>query len=88
MPSVNMTTAGRAESATTTMIAKLQSPRGKRLYKKRSASVEPVFAQIKHNRKIRTLSRRGLAAANSEWNLITATHNLLKLWRHTNPAAL
>jgi hypothetical protein len=47
-----------------------------------------VFAQIKHNRKIRTLSRRGLAAANSEWNLITATHNLLKLWRHTNPAAL
>lgn len=80
--------AGRAESATTTMIAKLQSPRGKRLYKKRSASVEPVFAQIKHNRKIRTMSRRGLAAANSEWNLITATHNLLKLWRHTNPAAL
>jgi transposase len=79
--------AGQAESTTTTMIAKLDTPRGKRLYKKRSASVEPVFAQIKHNRKIRTLSRRGLAAANSEWNLITATHNLLKLWRHTNPAA-
>jgi hypothetical protein len=26
---------------------------------------------------------RGRAAARTEWRLITATHNLLKLWRHT-----
>jgi hypothetical protein len=25
--------------------------------------------------------RRGLAAYKAEWRLITATHNLLKLWR-------
>lgn len=62
------------------MIAKLETSRGKQLYKKRSASVEPVFAQIKHNRGIRKFSRRGVAAVNSEWQLITATHNLLKLW--------
>ena len=66
---------------TTTMMAKLDTPRGQRTYKQRAASIEPVFAQIKHNRKIRSLSRRGLAAVDSEWKLITATHNLLKLWR-------
>ena len=68
---------------TAVMAAKLATPRGKRLYKKRSASVEPVFAQIKHNRKIRGFSRRGLVAVDHEWQLITATHNLLKLWRAT-----
>lgn len=62
------------------MIAKLETVDGKQLYKKRSPAVEPVFAQIKHNRGIRKFSRRGVAAVNSEWQLITATHNLLKLW--------
>jgi transposase len=72
---------GDAESLTTKMVATLDTPRGKRLYRKRAATIEPVFAQIKHNRGIRTLSRRGLAAADSEWKLICTTHNLLKLWR-------
>jgi hypothetical protein len=45
--------------------------------------VEPVFAQIKSNRRIGRFKRRGRAAARSEWRLITATHNLLKLHRHT-----
>lgn len=39
--------------------------------------------QHKHNRGIRGFSRRGLAAADSEWKLINLTHNLLKLHRHT-----
>ena len=72
---------------TAVMAAKLDTPRGKRIYKKRSASVEPVFAQIKHNRKIRVFSRRGLTAVDHEWKLITATHNLLKLWKATGAAA-
>ena len=65
------------------MIAKLDSPRGRKTYKKRAPSIEPVFAQIKHNRRIRTVSRRGLTAADSEWKLICATHNLLKVYRLT-----
>lgn len=72
---------GEPETLTTTMIAKLDTPEGRDLYKKRAATIEPVFAQIKHNRKIRSLARRGLAAVDSEWKLICATHNLLKLWR-------
>ncbi|WP_408899881.1 transposase (plasmid) [Nocardioides sp. R1-1] len=73
--------AGDPDPLTTTMIAKLDTPRGRRTYKKRAPSIEPVFAQIKHNRGIRTISRRGLTAADSEWKLICATHNLLKVYR-------
>jgi transposase len=72
---------GDPDPLTTTMIAKLDSPPGRKIYKKRAATIEPVFAQVKHNRGIRTISRRGLAAADSEWKLICATHNLLKVYR-------
>jgi transposase len=73
-------------SPAVTMIEKLATPRGRRLYKKRSATIEPVFGQTKHNRGIRHFSRRGLTAVNSEWRLVAATHNILKLWRQVGPA--
>jgi transposase/predicted XRE-type DNA-binding protein len=66
---------------TTAMMAKLDTPRGKRIYKRRAASIEPIFGQIKHNRRIDSFLRRGMTAADSEWKLITATHNMVKLWR-------
>ena len=53
-----------------------------RLYRRRKAMVEPVFAQTKHNRRMNQFQRRGRSAALSEWRLITATHNLLKLHKH------
>jgi Transposase DDE domain len=63
------------------------SEQGGALYTQRQWMVEPVFAQIKANRRIDRFKRRGLAAARSEWRLIAATHNLLKLHRHTLQAA-
>jgi transposase len=60
----------------------LASEHGHELYKHRKATVEPVFAQIKFNRKINRFQRRGRAAALSEWRLVAATHNLLKLHGH------
>ena len=60
----------------------LASDYGGGLYRKRKAMVEPVFAQTKHNRRINQFQRRGRSAAHSEWRLITATHNLLKLHKH------
>lgn len=61
----------------------LATERGGELYSKRMPMIEPVFAQIKANRRIDRFERRGRAAARSEWRLIAATHNLLKLHRHT-----
>jgi transposase len=64
------------------MRAVLASPAGSTLYHQRAQSIEPTFGQIKHNRGFRQFRRRGRAAARSEWRLITATHNLLKLHQH------
>jgi transposase len=64
----------------------LETPAGRALYKKRQGMIEPVFAHTKFNRKIDRFQRRGRAACRSEWRLITATHNLLKLHQHAlNP---
>ncbi len=60
----------------------LQSDFGRALYRKRQAMIEPVFGHTKFNRRMSRLQRRGRAAARSEWRLITATHNLLKLHSH------
>ena len=59
----------------------LLTKRGRRLYKKRGQMVEPVFGQIKDGRGCDRLMRRGHQACASEWKLLCATHNLLKLWR-------
>ena len=64
------------------MREKLTSERGRKLYAQRKISVEPVYGQIKYNRHIDRFMRRGRAAAQSEWRLVTATHNLLKLHSH------
>jgi hypothetical protein len=60
---------------------------GRALYRRRQATIEPVFGQLKFNRQIGRFQRRGRAACRSEWRLIAATHNILKLHRHQIAAA-
>jgi hypothetical protein len=60
----------------------LVTPLGRSLYRQRQITVEPVFGQIKFNRNIRRFQRRGHAACHSDWRLIAATHNTLKLHTH------
>lgn len=64
----------------------LSTPVGAELYAKRNPMIEPVFGQTKFNRKIDRFQRRGRAACRSEWRLIMATHNLLKLHQHHRAA--
>ncbi len=68
------------------MRAVLETELGKALYRKRQATVEPVFANTKFNRRFDRFQRRGRAACHSEWRLINATHNLLKLHTALNAA--
>ena len=63
------------------MERKLLTERGRKLYKIRGKTIEPVFGQIKDVRGFDKFMRRGIEACRSEWSLICATHNLLKLWR-------
>lgn len=65
------------------MDRKVSTKHGKSVYRDRQWIIEPVFGQIKHVRSITTLARRGKEAAQAEWKLVTTTHNLLKLFRHT-----
>jgi hypothetical protein len=61
--------------------AVLATPEGKALYRRRQQLVEPVFANTKVIRRADRFLRRGLVACQTEWRLLAATHNLLKLWR-------
>jgi len=80
----------RAESATNykrgglydRMRDRLASDEGAGRYRCRQHMIEPIFAQTKVTRRADRFQRRGLAACTSEWRLLCATHNLLKLWRH------
>jgi transposase len=65
----------------------LETTLGNALYRKRQVTVEPVFAHTKFNRRIDRFQRRGRSACRSEWRLIAATHNLLKLHRHQTALA-
>jgi len=60
---------------------KLRTPEGQAIYRQRKAVVEPVFGQIKEARGFRRFLLRGLGKVQAEWQLICATHNLLKLFR-------
>ena len=64
------------------MARKLRSKAGSRIYAQRKAIVEPVNGQIKEGRGLRRFLLRGLEKVDAEWHLITATHNLLKLFRY------
>jgi transposase len=61
--------------------AVLSKPERQALYRRRQQIIEPVFAHTKLIRRTDRFLRRGLAACEAEWQLIAATHNLLKLWR-------
>jgi transposase len=67
--------------------AVLSKPEGQALYRRRQQIVEPVFAHTKCIRRTDRFLRRGVAACQAEWQLIAATHNLLKLWRANLAAA-
>ena len=69
------------------MIAKLQTDEGRALYARRKSTVEPVFGQIKEARGFRRFHLRGLRKVIGEWSLVTATHNLLKLYRSQTAVA-
>jgi transposase len=68
------------------MARKLRTKKGREKYARRKAIIEPIFGQVKQVLGFRQFALRGLAAMRSEWRLMCAVHNLLKLWRHTQAA--
>jgi hypothetical protein len=75
------------KAAAVRMVRSLQAEDGAALYRRRMTMLEPIFGQTKANRRADRFQRRGLQAVRSEWRLLAATHNLLKLWRAINSPA-
>lgn len=73
----------KGSSAQERMERKLKTKTGREIYPKRGQINEPVFGEMKFARSASQFMRRGLSACTSEWKLLNATHNLLKLWRRT-----
>jgi transposase len=69
------------------MAARLATPAGKKLYKRRAAQVEPAFAQL-FARFGRYVSYRGRDAVDAEVKLLGTVHNIAKLlaYRRRHPA--
>ena len=69
------------QKAPTPFEEKMNTETSKAILKRRGAMVEAVFGQIKTVREAARFMRRGMRACASEWSLLCATHNLLKLFR-------
>jgi len=65
------------------MRARLRSPRGKLLYRRRQALVEPVIGVLKEQRGLRRVRLRGLSKVSGEIALACTAFNLTRLWRKT-----
>ncbi|MBF0560629.1 MAG: transposase [Alphaproteobacteria bacterium] len=63
------------------MDRKLATKRGRKLYRLRGQTVEPVFGQMKGGQSADHFSMRGLEPCRGEWKLQAAVHNLRKLHR-------
>jgi transposase len=63
------------------MKRKLLTNKGRRVYTRRKCIAEPPIGQIKHVQGFRQFSLRGYFNVRAEWFLVTATHNLRKLFR-------
>lgn len=62
------------------MKRKLLTKKGRSVYARRKCIVEPPIGQIKHVQGFRQFSLRGYFKVRAEWFLVTATHNLRKLF--------
>ena len=65
----------------------LATEQGRRLYRKRKQTVEPLFGDTKHNGGVYRFHRRGRIKVRTEWRLLMTTHNLTKVHRHQLAAA-
>jgi hypothetical protein len=50
----------------------------------RFATVEPVFANIRHNKQLNRFTLRGRHKVDTRWKLFCLVHNIEKLAHHGN----
>lgn len=78
----------RIETASHTqrMRERIDSPTGRERYGRRFATVEPVFANLRHNKRLNRFTLRGQRKVDGQWKLFALVHNIEKLANHRQAA--
>jgi transposase len=68
------------------MRARIDSERGRQQYGQRLATVEPVFGNLRHNKRLNRFTLRGRTKVDGQWKLFALVHNIEK-WANYRKAA-
>jgi hypothetical protein len=68
-----------ANQALESMKQRVDSPEGRRRYSQRIATVEPVFGNLRHNKRFNRFTLRGRHKVGVQWRLYCLVHNIEKL---------
>lgn len=60
----------------------VDSPEGRKRYGQRMATVEPVFGNLRSNKRLDRFTLRGQEKVNTQWHLYCLVHNIEKLAHH------
>ncbi|MEW5757526.1 MAG: IS1182 family transposase [Pseudomonadota bacterium] len=72
----------REESHTERMKRRIDSDAGRRMITRRFAAVEPVFGNIRNNKRLDRFTLRGKNKVDGQWKLYCLVHNIEKLAHH------
>lgn len=67
------------DDASQRMRRAIDSVQGRAMYSRRIATVEPVFANLRHNKRLNRFTLRGQAKVSTQWQLFCLVHNIEKL---------
>jgi transposase len=67
---------------TEAMKQRIDSPQGRALYGRRMATVEPVFGNLRYNKRLDRFTLRGQRKVDTQWQLYCLVHNIEKLAHH------
>jgi len=68
------------------MRTRIDSPEGREQYGRRLGTVEPVFGNLRHNKRLNRFTLRGRAKVDGQWKLFALVHNIEK-WARCRKAA-
>jgi len=70
------------QSHTQHMKQRIDTAQGKQRYAQRFATVEPVFGNLRHNKRLSRFTLRGRKKVDTQWKLYCLVHNIEKLANH------
>jgi transposase len=75
-------TPGKPEKYMDKMKRKIDSEIGRYEYSRRLGTIEPVFGNIRHTKRLNRFTLRGKRKVNAQWQLYCLVHNIEKLQRY------